>query len=216
MRYKIILLILLFGLFKNVSGQSVTWPATWFEFGLSKKISKNIKLEFTPELRYFEDFKLDSYILEGGVYYKVHKYLSIGSLYRFENEYKAKKAMFSPSHRGEFFAATGFDYNRFKLQFRVLYVNDLGIAPATNNEASYFRYRAKLEYGFKSTHLTTYISSELYHDLILKEIDKQRYTLGIAYTLRKKSEIGLFYRIQYRPIEEITEPILGVGYEIKL
>jgi long-subunit fatty acid transport protein len=215
MRYKIFILILI-GLVQNVSGQSVTWPATWFEFGISKKITKSLKLEFTPELRYFEDFKLDSYILEGGIVYKVQKYLSLGTLYRFENEYKVKKDMFSPSHRGEFFAASGFDFNRFKFQLRVLYVNDLGIAPATNNEASYFRYRAKLAYDIKSTDLTTYISTELYHDLIVKEIDKLKYTIGLAYALKKKFEIGLFYRIQQKPIEMTTDHIIGIGCELKL
>ena len=92
----------------------------------------------------------------------------------------------------------------------------MGIAPASNNEASYFRYRAKLVYDINSTNLAPYISAELYHDLIIKDIVKKRYTIGIAYTLKKKHEIALFYRIQLKPIEMTTDQILGIGYEFKL
>jgi hypothetical protein len=215
MRYKFLFLIFL-GYFQNAYGQSVKWPATWIEIGISKKINKTIKLEFTPELRYFEDLKLDSYILEGGLVFKVHKYLNLGTLYRFENEYKVKKDEFNPSSRMQFFAGTGFDYNRFKIQFRILYVDDLGIAPETNNQASYFRYKAKLDYDFHSSNLAPYIAIELYHDLIIKAIDKKRYTLGLSYSLKKNHEFSLFYRIQQKPIEMNTDHILGLSYEFKL
>lgn len=92
----------------------------------------------------------------------------------------------------------------------------MGIAPASNNQASYFRYRAKLVYDIISTGLTPYISVELYHDLIIKDIDKKRYTIGLSYSLKKQHEFALFYRIQQKPAEKSSDHILGIGYEFKL
>ena len=215
MRFRLSFL-LLFSVVINIYGQSLNWPFTWFELEISKKLNKNLKMQFNPELRYFENFKLDSYILEGGLSYKVNKYLSFGSLYRFENEYKAKKDKFKPSHRGEFDAVTGFLINRFDMKLRIRYVNDLGIEPENNNNASYFRYRLKLEYDINSSKIKPYISVEIYHDLIFKQIDKIKYTAGLSYPMKKLCEFTLFYRFQQKPPNASADHILGIGFGLKL
>jgi hypothetical protein len=67
-------------------------PSAWFELGFSKDLTKKLKFEFNPELRLQDGFKMDStngfkmdsYILESGLSYKLNKYISFAGYYRFE------------------------------------------------------------------------------------------------------------------------------------
>jgi|GEM_PF-1487418 len=245
MKNKILLLFL--PLLLTFSGYSQNKPSTWFELGFSKEVVKNLKLEFNPELRLQDafnvdstnGFKMDSYILEGGLSYKLNKYLTFAGYYRFEEEYKAKYKrkldangnkivpkqygyIYSnnSSNRLAFDIKSGFDLNRFGFQFRIRYTKGLYV----NNDASEFRYRAKIDYDIKGSKLVPFISVELFNDrsvtetdraLIsggLKDVDKIRYTGGLAYTINKNNEATLFYRLQDNRIKDETVNIIGLGY----
>ena len=223
MKMKIILLgILCFVFF---SGFAESKPSTWYEFEFSKKIAKNLKVEFNPELRLLGDYKMDSYIIEGGLSYKLHKYLTISGLYRYEDNYDYKnktgeyKGQFS-ANRLAFDAKTGFEKYRFSFQFRFRYTKEIDY----NNTATELRYRAKLDYNIKGSKLLPYASIELFHDksvtdadkaLIsggLTSIDKIRYTSGLEYSLNKNNELSLFYRLQNNRIKNENTNILGLGF----
>lgn len=211
----------------SFSGFSQTGPSTWAELELSKKIVKNLKLEFNPELRLLDKFKMDSYILEGGLSYKLHKYLSLASYYRFENSWDYKKSTGAykgkqASERLAFDAKSGFDVNRFGFQFRIRYTK--GIYSA--NEESEFRYRAKIDYDIKGSKFVPFTSIEFFHDNTiiksdrniisgsLKTFDKIRYTGGLSYGINKKNEITCFYRIQDNRFKDESVNIIGIGYSL--
>lgn len=217
MKSKSLLFILLF--LTSLSGYSQSGPSAWFEFEFSKKIVKNLKAEFNPELRLTDGFKMDSYILEGGLSYKVHRLLTVAGYYRFENEYnyreKRKIYEWEPSNRLAFDAKTGFKLDRFDVQFRLRYTNGAESDQGAER-ASYFRYKAKVDYNIKGNKLLPYASVETFHDLIAKEIEKTRYTGGVAYPINKKNEVGMFYRLQdYNDTKESIH-IIGLGYSLKL
>jgi hypothetical protein len=88
---KIRTLLIILSLVPVISGFAQNGPSTWIELGFSKKVVKNLKVEFNPELRLLSDFKMDTYILEGGLSYKLHKYLTIAGYYRYENAWDYKK-----------------------------------------------------------------------------------------------------------------------------
>lgn len=224
MRCKILLLVL--SLLLAFTGYSQSGPSTWIELEFSKKIVKNLKVEFNPELRLFGDFKIDTYILEGGLSYKLHKYLTVAGYYRYENEqnYREKRQIYEwePSNRFAFDAKSGFQMKRFDFQFRVRYTNGADFDQATYDKASYFRYRAKIDYNIKGSKLVPYASAEAFHDLIIKEIDKMRYTVGLIYPINNNNEISLFYRLQdyIEPIDylgdkKVSMNIIGIGYSLK-
>jgi len=250
------ILITLFGL----SAIAQNKPSTWFELEFSKELLKNLKLEFNPELRLQDafkvdstnGFKMDSYILEGGLSYKLNKYLSFAGYYRFEEEYKAKykrkldengekikpkqyEYIYSnnSSNRLAFDIKSGFDLNRFGFQFRIRYTKGLN----NNNDASEFRYRAKVDYDIKGSKLVPFASVELFHDNSilkqsrdsifggLKAFDKIRTTAGLSYKINKNNEITLFYRLQnnrmipvenqsaeVKDLKEAKMNIIGLGY----
>ena len=205
----------------NLAGYAQSGPSTWFELEFSKKIVKNLKVEFNPELRLLNDFRMDTYILEGGLSYKLHKYLTLAGYYRFENawDYKNSTGAYKgqvSSGRIAFDAKSGFELKRFDFQFRIRYTNGADFDSATDDRDSYFRYRAKVDYDIKNSKLLPYLSVETFHDLILKEFDKTRYTAGITYPINNSNEIGMFYRIQdYKEAGKESLSIIGVGYGLK-
>lgn len=218
MKNKIILLAI--AVLFTFSGYTQSEPSTWMELEFSKKIIKNLKIEFNPELRLFGGFKMDSYILEGGLSYKLHKYLTLAGYYRYENEYnyREKRQIYEwePASRLAFDAKSGFELKRFDFQFRLRYTNGTDFDETTDDKASYFRYRAKIDYDIKGSKLAPFISVESFHDLLLKDIDKTRYTGGLAYPINKSNELSLFYRLQdYSEADKESMDIIGIGYSLK-
>lgn len=233
---KRIFFLLLFVCISSASVYSQNLPNTWIELEFSKKITDNLKFEFAPELRLQDGFnmdstngfKMDSYILEGGLSYKVHKYLTVEGYYRFEEEYKAKykrkrdengnkipgyEYVYSDnsSNRLAFDIKSGFDIDRFGFQFRIRYTQGL----YANNDASEFRYRVKVDYNIKGIKLVPFVSAEFFHDQSVlqttrdsisggfKGIDKIRYTGGLSYKINKNNEVTLFYRLQNNRITPV-------------
>lgn len=218
MKRKLLFLLTLI-LMASYSGNSQSGPNAWFEFELSKKIVKNLKAEFNPELRLTDGFRMDSYILEGGLSYKLHRLLTIAGYYRFENEFnfreKRKIYEWEPSNRFAFDAKTGLKLDRFDFQFRLRYTN--GADSDQNAErASYFRYRAKVNYNIKDNKLLPFASVEVFHDLIAEEFEKTRWTIGTSYPINKKNEVGFFYRLQDFSNNKESIHIIGIGYSLKL
>ena len=219
MRIRISLLIL--AILFNFFSYAQTDPSTWIELGFSKKVIKNLKVEFNPELRLFGDFKMDTYILEGGLSYKLHKYLTIAGYYRYEKAWDYKKSTGAykgqvASNRIAFDAKSGFDLNRFDFQFRLRYTSGADFDQTTDDKASYFRYRAKIDYDIKGSKFAPYVSVEAFHDLILDHVDKVRYTCGLNYPLSDHHELGLFYRLQdYSEADKSSTNIIGIGYSLK-
>lgn len=224
MRIKILLLVL--SVLLALSGFTQSNPSTWMELEFSKKIVKNLKVEFNPELRLFGGFEMDSYILEGGLSYKLHDYLTLAGYYRYENErnFREKREIYEwePSNRIAFDAKTGVEWKRFDIQFRLRYTNGSDFDESTDNKDSFLRYRGKVGYDIRGSKIVPYLSVEAFHDLNLKYFDKMRYTSGFGYPINKKNEIGLFYRLQdFYELDDsaldIKESmhIIGVNYSLK-
>lgn len=224
MRKNKLLIVLLWVILPAVV-KAQSGPRTWTELEFSKKIVKNLKVEFNPEIRFYNDFSMDTYILEGGLSYKLHKYLTVAGYYRYENtnDYKPKKDIYvwEPSNRIALDAKTDVDVARFNLSFRLRYTSGAKIDQVTDEQDSYFRYRAKVDYDIKGSKIIPYVSYEVFHDLKQNYFDKIRYTGGLAYTLNKSSELSLFYRLQdYLELNSIEDKkeslnILGLGYSLK-
>lgn len=213
-------LLLILPFLLGLSGYAQNGPSTWIELEFSKKIVRNLKIEFNPELRLLSDFKKDTYILEGGLSYKLHKYLTIAGYYRYENQYDYKKSTGEykgqiASNRIAFDAKSGFSIYRFDFQFRVRYTNGADFDQTTDDRTSYFRYRTKIDYDIKNSKLVPYLSVEAFHDLILNDIDKMRYTGGLSYPINKSNEVSLFYRLQDYSGVKSSIDIIGLGYSLK-
>lgn len=220
------LLIVVLSVVTALSAVAQSDPSTWLELGFSKKIVKNLKVEFNPELRLFGGFEMDKYILEGGLSYKLHDYLTVAGYYRYENErnFRDKREIYEweASNRFAFDAKTGVELSRFNFQFRLRYTNGADFDKTTDDTYSFFRYRGKLDYDIKGSKIIPYVSAEAFHDLKLNYFDKMRYTGGVAYPLTKDSELSVFYRLEdYYEYNELVDEkkesrnIIGLGYSLK-
>ncbi|HAH23439.1 MAG TPA: hypothetical protein DCL77_06745 [Prolixibacteraceae bacterium] len=218
------ILVLLLPLLFVLSASAQEGPATWIELGFSKKVIKNLKVEFNPELRLRGDFQLDTYILEAGVAYKVHKYLSVGAYYRYEDAYDYKKSTGAYKNhvalnRIALDAKSGFELKRFDFSFRLRYTNGADFDQSTDDKTSFFRYRAKVDYNINGSKLVPFASVEVFHDLIVNQLDKTRYTAGLAYPFNKHHEVSVYYRLQdyYEPANYMGDKkpsldIIGLCY----
>lgn len=223
------LLIAVLAVFLALSAVAQSGPSTWVELGFSKKIVRNLKAEFYPELRLFNDFKVDAYMLEGGLSYKLHDYLTVAGYYRYKNtnDYKPNRDVYvwESSSRFAFDAKTGLDIDRFNVSFRLRYTNEAEIDNPDEGRYSFFRYRGKIDYDIKGSKFIPTASIEAFHDLDANYFEKIRYTGGVAYPLNKDNELSLFYRLQdYLEdpnIDEILHEkkesmhIIGIGYSLK-
>lgn len=222
-------------------------PSIWTELEFSRKINKRLKIEFNPELRLRDAFsmdstkgwKMDSYILEAGLSYKLNRFFTLAAFYRFEEEYDAKykrkldengekivpkeyEYIYSSEslNRLAFDLKSGFDYLRFDFQLRVRYTQGL----YANNANSEWRYRGKASYDIPGSKLSPFINVEFFHDQSIsgsereiisgnmKTIDKIRYTGGFSYEINKNNELNLFYRLQDNRIKNENTNILGFGF----
>jgi len=225
------ILIFILSLFLSTAAIAQSDPSTWIELEFSKKIVKNLKFEFNPELRLFGGFKMDTYILEGGLSYKLHDYLTLAGYYRYENEYNYRDGRdiyeWEPSNRFAFDAKTGVELARFNFQFRLRYTNGSDLDQEDKKHYSFLRYRGKIDYDIKGSKIIPYVSLEAFHDLDANYFDKMRYTGGLAYPLNKNNELSLFYRLQDyledpnansdELLDEKKESmnIIGIGYSLK-
>jgi len=208
-----------------LSSPAQKFPATWFEVGVSKEIVKNLKFEFNPELRLLDSLKMDSYILEGGLSYKIHKYFTLSGFYRYDTEYKYKKK--NGEYKGKEAlhmlacdAKSRVEMDRFGLSFRLRYIQGL----FEFNDASELRFRTKVDYNIRNSKFVPYASVEFFHDFLtldeerelisgaLQGIDKIRYVFGTSYAFNKKHELSVYYRIQDTRIKDTYNNVIGIGY----
>lgn len=178
---------------------------------LSYKPLKKLKLSFTPEMRFDENFALDKYLFEGGVAYKPIKFLELEGIYRFAVNLRDNKAT-EYANRYSFSATVQKEFNRFEPSFRLRYGND---ADDTVNDEEFMRYKAKLKYDIANCKITPFVAAEAFQGLSDSELYKMRYSAGLDYKLFKKNYLQVSYKFDYYQKEYKNRNIISLGYKIK-
>lgn len=207
--YLIIICLLIIG--TQLSAQDVEND---FEYRTSVKLSfkpiKKLKIKFSPEIRFKDDFSVDRYLLETELVYKPLKILYLSGGYRFVVNPRNEKDT-EYLHRYEFGAALKKDFDRFQPQLRLRYTNYAD----DDAEDQFLRYKAALGYNIKDCKLTPTLSAELFQQLSDNSMYKMRYKLGLDYKLLKKNYITASYRFDYYLQEDKNNHIFSLGYKIK-
>jgi hypothetical protein len=205
------IILLLFASTKNQAQEVETDFQTRTSLDLSFKPFEKLKLSFTPELRFDENFSLDKYVFEGGAEYKVLKFLELGATYRFGINPRDNKDTEYAS-RYSFSATAKKDFSRFESAFRLRYTND---ADDETSSEYFMRYKASLDYDIRKSKITPSVAVEAFQQLQDGGLYKMRYTAGMDYKLFKKNYLGLDYKFDYYQNEYKNRHILSVGYKIK-
>lgn len=181
------------------------------ELELTYKPVKKLKLSFSPQLRFDENFSLDKYLFEGGAEYKAFKFLELGATYRFVvNPRDTKDTEYL--NRLAFSATVKKKFGDFEPAFRLRYSN---YADDDVSDKSFIRYKASLKYDIPDCKITPFVAAELFQQTDGGDLYKMRYSTGLDYKLFKKNYIGVSYKFDYYNTDYLNKHIISLGYKIK-
>ncbi len=177
---------------------------------LSTKLSKKLKLSFSPELRFDDSFSIDKTVLEGAASYKLIKNLSLGAAYRF---YSNKRETKSTEYYSRYDLSLKYkkSFNRFEPSLKVSYAN----YSDDDAESDVLRYKAAVEYDIKKSKFTPYAGLEAFQETSNSELLKMRYFVGSDYKINKKNYININYKFDYFQNEYKNKHIVSIGYKLK-
>ncbi len=192
----------------------------WTSIGLSKKINKHWKITLEEEFRFTEDIsKLDVFFIGLGLDYKFNKHFTVGANYRFYQN-KNSDGILQNQHRLSADFQYKYKISRFKVAYRLRFQNkdeDFFTNESGNNLYN-LRNRFSVDYNINNFKLDPYFDIELFRRFENGEdsyFNKIRWTLGIEYSITKKSDIELFYRIDNELNQDYAKDtyIIGLGYK---
>lgn len=180
------------------------------EIKLTYKPIKNVKLIFTPELRFNDKLNFDQYLIEGELNYTPLKVLNFGVSYRYIAN-KTGSGDYSNRNKYALYIEADKKISRFKPSVKLSFTNSAD--DVLNSQ--FLRYKAGVEYNIRKCKLTPEIKFEIFHDLDGNSIYKYRSMAGLNYKLSKKSSIALSYKFDYYMNEYRNKHIASVGYKYK-
>ncbi len=192
---------------QEVENSSQTRTALTF----SLKPIKNLKLDFTPEVRFDEGFSVGKYLIESEVSYKFFKFLSLGTSYRFVSNPRETKGT-EYLHRFALSSTFKKKFNRFEPAFRLRYTNYAD----DESDKEFLRYKVSVKYNIAKSKITPFVGTEAFQQISgSSELYKMRYIIGMDYKLFKKNYIGVGYKLDYYMNKYENKHILSIGYKIK-
>ncbi|MEN6453474.1 MAG: DUF2490 domain-containing protein [Prolixibacteraceae bacterium] len=186
---------------------------TWIDAQISKEAGKKLEFFIAPQIRFDEGFSTDEYFLDGGMEYKLHKYLKFGTQYRLGNKIN-KNNEAKGFGRFAIDAKTSFKWNNFEPGFRLRFTNSDDFAD--DEKKNYLRYKFGLEYHWKNWNLKPYAAFELYQNLTGSDFDKRKYEAGVMYKISKHHQIGSYWRVNENLNKNKSESVIGISYKLNL
>ncbi|HBF88526.1 MAG TPA: hypothetical protein DDX39_07785 [Bacteroidales bacterium] len=212
-----ITLVLLLSIVSSYS--QVNDAGLWTNLFIEKKITPDFSIVFSEEFRLNENItELGSISSEIGVDYKINKYISITTCYRYKNKRHLDD---SYDNRNRFYADFTFRKKikpiiirlrtRLQSQFTDMYSSSEGLIPQ-----NYIREKLTFKLDLDKK-ISPWIYAESYIRLSNSEplfIDKIRYSAGFEYAINRMHGIELFYLYQteYNVKKPSSDFVFGVGY----
>jgi hypothetical protein len=194
----------------------------WANVDAEVSLSKKFDLEFSGSVRsYNKTSEIEQVFLEGGVQYKIWKFLSVAASYRYINKlenngfYYGRHKFFTDINGSVSAGNFGFS-GRVRLQRTTLTY----IETEEDNIARYhLRLRIKADYRGSSSAFKPYISFEPFIPVFQgadPSIGKYRLAAGTELYLTRKSSIDIGYMLErdFKPVL-INLHILNLGYKIR-
>lgn len=195
----------------------------WYNASGEIKIMKRLDLEITGCVRTFKNAsKVDELFVEAGLGYKLNKYIAVGGAYRF-GEFFEDDDSYHPRHKwfadvtgklpiGDLKISGRF---RFQQRFKTYFEDEEDKIPV-----SHARIKVKAFYNISSFPVNPYVSTEVFCPMFTgaeRNIDKNRFMLGLEYNISKKHSIDIEYMFQRDFLPHIKDiNIISVEYKINL
>jgi long-subunit fatty acid transport protein len=217
----ILLTLLVYLITRPVYGQNNDF-GIWYGINIEHPVNKKLEVDVSAMLRTFNNCsKTEQAFLEGGISYKLNKYLSLGGAYRLtenledNNEFHIRHKWFAdakgtlPLEKFSFSARF-----RFQIQKKTYFKNDADKIPDYHS-------RIKLKGLYKSPKfpLNPYVCVEMFSPLFKNSdrlIDKNRFSAGFEYKISKKHSLEVEYIFQRDFLPHISDiNILSISYNFK-
>ena len=174
---------------------------------------KKLSLNFSPELRFDEDFSIDNYHFQLQADYKFSKVFKAGVRYRFvvnpkdvkETEYASRYGLFLKFKK---------KFNDFTPYVRLSYTNDADEDIETER-SNYIRYKAGMKYNIPKCKINPFIGLEAFQQLSGDGLYKMRYFAGAEYKLFKNNYIQAQYKFDYYRTSYTNKHIVSLTYKFK-
>ena len=221
MRWKILLIVCLFGSFAH-SQQNDTYML-WTNIGVTGDIVK--KTDWTAEFSTrFDDEGVATFFPQVGINYKLTKWLRPSVEYRFVID-KNNIGNYKAAHRLNFNAKFKENVDRLGIGFRVRYQYAFDNRGNFDYDADFdqaFRFKPEISYDIKNFILTPKVSSEFFYNPELGEngrrFDKMRIGVGASFDLNNDHDISFKYQLDKRffAYDRGVRHVLAISYEYKL
>lgn len=180
---------------------------------VEKKLVKDLRLVVSPEVRTVDGINPDRYLIEIGLKYDPIKYLSLRPGIRADLE--EKKDGLENSYRPRMDVVGSYKIEDFKPNVRLRYTHAFG--PYRDPRPT-LRYRLGLEYEIDKTDVSVEANAEAFHDLVVGNIYKMRYSAGADYkfygTKKLDQWVRLTYNLDYYLDEYRNIHFVEIGYKV--
>ncbi len=218
-RYSVILLVFLTA--QAIYSQSRDF-GIWYGINTEYPLKKKLEIDLSTMLRTFSDAsRIDEFFLEGGLSYKVSKYLSLAASYRItdnlddNDEFHVRhKLMTDIKGSGDIGDLAFTARLRFQRQDKTYFEDKDDEIPDY-----YGRIRLKTEYKTPSFPVNPYIAFETFCRMFedtRKRFDKNRFSCGLEYKINKQHSVEVQYMFQRDFIPDLADiQILAIEYKFK-
>ncbi|HUX57641.1 MAG TPA: DUF2490 domain-containing protein [Bacteroidales bacterium] len=195
----------------------------WYGLNTEYSVKKKLEIDLSAMIRTFNNASdIDEAFLEGGVTYKLNKYLALAGSYRItenledNSEYHIRhKLMADIKGNG---SLGRFDFSaRFRFQRQ-----DKTYFEDANDEIPDYhgRIKIKAEYKTPSFPINPSISFETFYRMFEateKRFDKHRFAIGIEYKINKKHSLELEYMFERDYFPKLSDiNLIVLSYKFKL
>ncbi|MFW5832393.1 MAG: DUF2490 domain-containing protein [Prolixibacteraceae bacterium] len=202
-------IVLFLFLFHRTKAQEFS---TRLEMEFKKEFLKDFDFSIVPEFRFFEDFTLDEYMVDGVLDYKLFKFLEFSAAYRYNVNLKDKDN--EVLNRFAFSTQGKKEINRFETSLRFRVTNY--IDPEDEDDAGWvLRPRFKLEYDIDNNKITPFTSYELFRNAGGNGFYKGRLDVGAKRNVADYHRVGLYYRLHDYFSDKLSQHNLGIEYRFK-
>jgi len=198
----------------------------WYNISAEHKLAKKLQLDLSTSIRTFDKAgKIDEAFFEGGITFKITKYLAVAGAYRISDN-REKDDSYHLRHKwfvdikgstslGDLALSARF---RFEERYKTYFLDDNDDIPRSHG-----RIKLKALYNIPHFPVNPFIASEIFCPMFTKasdkktrEIDKARYMGGVEYNIAKRHSVDIAYMFQRDYLPHISDiNILYLEYSFK-
>lgn len=194
----------------------------WYNVSAEHKLVKRLQIDLSASLRTFSNAgKIEEAFLEGGLTFKITKFLSVAGAYRLtdsrekDDSYHIRHKWFADikgsASIGDLLLIARI---RFEERYKTYFLDENDNIPVSHG-----RYRLKALYNIPSFPVNPFISSEIFSPMFSdarRKIDKGRYMAGVEYNIAKRYSVEFAYMFQRDYLPHITDiNIISLEYNLK-